>query len=312
MPEKPNDAATAKAKDRPSTYLHLLEEVNQGHVTRVPIYKRIENKLGKNKRIIAYFATFSYLGLLDDGDADMLEEVLQNSCLGPNDEPVLVISSPGGSAVAAERIINICRSFGKKQFSVIVPKMAKSAATMVCFGAMNIGLSTTSELGPIDPQIPVTNDKGQIIKYLAAHEIIESYNELMKKANTTHGKTDPYLQQLARYDARDIRAIRSAQDLSESIAVNSLKDGAWRKFSRTKIRQRISPFLRPRFTTVHERPIYFTTVKKCGFDATLHPITGDLWRAVWDLYVRLSWVVRHQAPKIIESRDDSFVSRLNE
>jgi Serine dehydrogenase proteinase len=299
---------------RPSTYKHLMEEVYQGHVTRIPIYNRLERALGARKKVkvIAYFASFGWHGLLDDTDADMLEEVLQNSCLKNDHELVLVISSPGGSAVAAERMVNVCRSFGNKQFSVIIPKMAKSAATMVCLGAMNIGMSKTSELGPIDPQIPVTNDRGQIVKYLAAHEIIESYNELMKKASTSKGNTDPYLQQLARYDARDIRAIRSAQDLSESIAVNCLKYGAWGRLSRKAIKKRIAPFLRPRFTTVHERPIYYSTVKKCGFNVTLYPITGEMWRTVWELYVRLNWVVTHKVPKIIESADNSFVSNLVE
>jgi ClpP class serine protease len=128
---------------------------------------------------------------------------------------MLLLNCPGGDALAAERIVNICRSFSKDgKFSVIVPKMAKSAATMVCLGAQSIDMSKTSELGPIDPQIKVSEGV-----YYAAHEIIESYNDLIRKANTTKGKVDPYLQQLYRFDATQIRWIRSAQDLSKSIAV---------------------------------------------------------------------------------------------
>jgi ClpP class serine protease len=76
---------------------------------------------------------------------------------------------------------------------VIVPKMAKSAATMVCLGADSIGMSRTSELGPIDPQIKVGDGM-----YYAAHEIVESYNDLMTKANKSKGNLEPYLQQLYR------------------------------------------------------------------------------------------------------------------
>ena len=52
---------------------------------------------------------------------------------------------------------------------------------MVCFGASKIGMSKTSELGPVDPQIVISNDKGQAVSVHAAHEIIESYEDLLRK-----------------------------------------------------------------------------------------------------------------------------------
>src|SRR5713226_4749605 len=205
---------------RSMAYGHVQEEVNQGHSLRKKLYEKIESDLGKNKRVVAFFMSFTWPVLLQDSDADMLEEALHNLKGGLNGkELVLILNSPGGEALPAERIVNICRSFGNRKFSVIVPKMAKSAATMICFGADEIGMSQTSELGPIDPQIPIDDEHGHSTHYLAAHEILESYKELMDKANRTRGRTDPYLQQLLRFDARDIRRIVSAQQLSESIAV---------------------------------------------------------------------------------------------
>jgi hypothetical protein len=79
-------------------------------------------------------------------------------------------------------------------------------------------MSKTAELGPIDPQIKVAEGV-----YYAAHEIIESYNDLVTKANKTKGNLDPYLQQLYRFDATQIRWIKSAQDLSKSIAISVLR-----------------------------------------------------------------------------------------
>jgi ClpP class serine protease len=155
-------------------------------------------------------------------------------------ELALVLNSPGGEALPAERIVNICRSFSPNGYTVIVPKMAKSAATMICFGAKEIGMGRTSELGPVDPQILVESKDS--MKYYAAHEIIESYEELMKKANRTKQKADPYLQQLYRFDARDIRRIRSAQQLSESIAVTVLRGGVFRGRTLRQIKNKIKPF----------------------------------------------------------------------
>ena len=52
----------------------------------------------------------------------------------------VMINSPGGSGLAAERIINVLRSYsGTGEYWAIDPAKAKSAATMVCLGVCRIG-----------------------------------------------------------------------------------------------------------------------------------------------------------------------------
>lgn len=288
------------------TFSRLLAEVSQGPSTRRDLYSNLEKKLGKNKRVIALFTSFRWPVALQDEDATMLEEVLQNAGMDKR-ELVLILNSPGGEALPAERIVNICRSFSNKgSFSVIVPKMAKSAATMVCLGASKIAMSKTSELGPIDPQIGVEDEDGNIVKYLAAHEIIESYKELMRSANRTRGRIEPFLQQLQRFDARDIRRMISAQKLSESIAVNSLRGGALKGLTPRRIKNKIKAFLDPKYTKVHGRPIYHDVATKCGLNIKLYDIKDPIWQLVWKLYIRLDYVVSHDAAKVVESSQDSY------
>jgi hypothetical protein len=278
---------------------------------RYLLYLNLEKEFGRSpkRKVVAFFASFwSIGGLLSDNDADMLEEVLQNTSLGAGDELVLMINSPGGEGLAAERIVNICRHYGNGGLSVIVPKMAKSAATMICFGANDIHMAQTSELGPIDPQIQVT-DKGGT-KYLAAHEIIESYNELMGMANRTSGRVDPFLQQLQRFDARDIRRIKSAQALSESIAINCLKSGRFSGLSEREIKRKMKPFLNPIFTKVHGRPIYRDVAKSCGLNIVQRDVRSPFWQIVRKLYVRLNRVVSQQVSEIIESAEHSWMAPL--
>lgn len=289
------------------TYSHLMDEVNQGHRVRKDLYPQLEKELGGKTKVVAFFTSFVFPVMLQDQDADMLEEVLHNSRTNKGDELVLILNSPGGEALPAERIVNICRSFSEN-FSVIVPKMAKSAATMVCFGANKIGMCSTSELGPIDPQIPVQDEEGRVVKYIAAHEIIESYNDLMKKANKTKGRIEPYLQQLQRFDARDIRRIVSAQQLSESIAVTCLRGGVLRGLTPGKIKSKIKPFLDPKYTKVHGRPIYHDLAKKCGLEIEVYDLRSPLWQLVWQIYVRLNHLVSSRAAKIIESFEDSYTA----
>ena len=300
----------SKRKSRQHTLSKMLEEAHQGHPMRRHLYEELENAFGGNVVVVSLFTSFRWPVVLEDTDADMLEELL-HSCDCPTKKLVLIINSPGGEAFAAERIVNICRSFSPKGFSVIVPKMAKSAATMVCLGATEIIMSATSELGPVDPQIPVQD--GDDTRYLAAHEIIESYKDLFSKANRTKGRLEPFLQQLQRFDARDIRRIVSAQELSASIAIKCLKDGMLSRFSEKQIKKKISPFLDPAITKAHGRPIYHDVALKCGLNVKLHDIHTDLWKQVWELYMRCNYVVSNaqlRLAKLVESLDDYYVASV--
>ncbi|MDL2284388.1 hypothetical protein LJC19_04520 [Oxalobacter sp. OttesenSCG-928-P03] len=293
-----------------SPYKRLLEEVNQGHSLRKPIYEAIENQAPGNVKVVSFFTSFVHPVILDDSDAVMLEEVLMNTPLDGK-KLILILNCPGGDGLAAERIVNICRSYSPGGFSVIVPKMAKSAATMVCLGADEIIMSKTSELGPIDPQILIRDERGNPLKYQAAHEIITSYEELLKMANETAGRSDPYLQQLGRYDARDIQNIRSAQSLSENIAVNLLKKGTLKKLSEKNIREKIRPLTDPNETINHGRPLFHDAVRKCGLNVRTEDNKSALWKLVWNLYIKLHHLTNYMpATKVLESFDDSWVGNI--
>ena len=291
---------------RKNTVLNtVLEQASQGHTTRTDLYRAIEKGLGKNRRLVAFFTSFTLPASIGDEDADMLEDFLR-ATLGPKDELALMINSPGGDLLAAERIVNICRSHSVKgRYTVIVPKMAKSAATVISLGAQQILMSPTSELGPIDPQI-LMGGEGNGLRLVPAHEVIESYDDLMKKAEETEGQLAPFLQQLERYDATKIRGIKSVQTLSASIAVQTLRTGMMSDKEESVIAEKIKQFLDPTRTGVHGRPIYPNTAKECGLNVRVENLQGDLWGPIWELYVRLSHVTTTRYSKVVESSDSSF------
>jgi hypothetical protein len=169
-------------------------------------------------------------------------------------------------------------------------------------------MGDTSEMGPIDPQIPISDDRGKVKDFKAAHEILESYSDLMKQANKSRGRLEPFLQQLARFDARDIRSIRSAQQLSESIAIKCLKNGMLSNLTNRQIKAKIKPFLDPKHTLVHGRPIYHDVAKACGLNVELHSNDDPVWHLVSQLYVKLNYVVSNNSSKAIESAEDSYLA----
>lgn len=66
---------------------------------------------------------------------------------------LLLLYSTGGEIGSAYLISKLCREYSSGKFIVVVPRQAKSAATLICCGADEIHMGSLSELGPIDPQI---------------------------------------------------------------------------------------------------------------------------------------------------------------
>jgi len=82
---------------------------------------------------------------------------LRKSFTACNGKIDVIIDSGGGDIDAAYNLANLFRKFGTKELNFIVPRWAKSAATLlVCSGDM-IFMTPVAELGPLDPQITEFN-----------------------------------------------------------------------------------------------------------------------------------------------------------
>ncbi|HXP86766.1 MAG TPA: hypothetical protein VN841_18690 [Bryobacteraceae bacterium] len=66
---------------------------------------------------------------------------------------MLILLSRGGSIEPAYQISKLCKSFAANRFVVVVPRHAKSAATLIAIGADEIHMGPLGQLGPIDPQL---------------------------------------------------------------------------------------------------------------------------------------------------------------
>lgn len=278
------------------------EEQYQGPSTRQHLYSELEVGLGKP--VVAFFTSFVYPVMIEDSDADMLEGICQQADLSKGF--VLMINSPGGDGLAAERIINICRSYsGTGGYDAIVPAKAKSAATMICLGATKLIVSETSELGSIDPQIADVRDKR--VRRFSVYNVVKSYRDLFTRAVKAKGNLEPYLQQLANYDAKEIKEHEAALSLSEDIAVKALSTGMLKCLSEKAIRQRISALLTPEKVKVHGRPIYAKDAQSFGLKVERRDLKEPFWRKVCELSVRLNnYVSSNKVAKCIETKEYSF------
>lgn len=295
---------TYRSPDPNPIAVQLRDEVNQTAHIRQAIMRQIETKIGR--RIVSLYTSFVYPVIIDDGDAAILDGILQAMDLSSG--LTLVLSSPGGSGVSAERIINVCRVYSNNNFEVIVPGMAKSAATMICLGAQSITMSDTSELDPIDPQVFVTSDGRE--SYMPANVVIESYEKLLQEAVATQGRVEPYLQLLSRYDPSEIRQFKEAQALGEDIAKRALQTGMM-KAKGNQVGGAVRFFSDPARMKTHERPIFWKEAQKAGLTINHVGNRDELWLLVSDLHQRADFVVSTQYAKIIETCDQDFAVSIS-
>jgi membrane-bound ClpP family serine protease len=96
-----------------------------------------------------------YYGPIEVGALKMFRDFMEKSRLVSTCGGKLLfffLNSPGGSAEAAEKMVEIMRHH-YSEVAFFVPDMAFSAGTILCMSGDHIYMDYSSALGPIDPQV---------------------------------------------------------------------------------------------------------------------------------------------------------------
>ena len=134
----------------------------------------------------------------------------------------LLLHSLGGDSEVAIRIVRTAQS-RCKELTVIVPDMAKSAATLLSLGAHRIVMGPASDLGPIDPQIFVNNQT-----WVAAKDIIAAVDNAAEKVNAspeTYTVYAPLLNDITSLMLQQARSAleRTSDQLEEALKCNPMR-----------------------------------------------------------------------------------------
>ena len=109
---------------------------------------------------------------------DIFEDLLAKSEKG-NECLNIIIDSGGGDIDAAYNLAMLFRKYGTKKLEFIIPRWAKSAATLLACSGDIIHMSHIAELGPLDPQITALNPLGgRLERFSPLH--IESTMEMIR------------------------------------------------------------------------------------------------------------------------------------
>lgn len=76
----------------------------------------------------------------------------------------VIVESAGGDIDAAYNLAQLFRSHAPENLVFVIPRWAKSAATLLVCGGDTVCMTPIAELGPLDPQITATNPFEQRIE----------------------------------------------------------------------------------------------------------------------------------------------------
>lgn len=177
---------------------------------------------------------------------------------------------------------------------VVVPNIAKSAATIVALGADRILMSDSSELGPIDPQVKYAEDL-----WVPALAWIRAYKEAERRC-AEHPDNPVFAQALRAFRPVIVETLRQVISRSRACAESLLKRQGGNYTAAAKI-----PINVDRFPS-HGQMIDWRTAKDIGI-RQVHPVARNdpLWQQYWRLY-RLLLPVCGTDGRIFESLDQTI------
>jgi len=246
-------------------------------------------------RLMSYVFRFGHQrSFMNSSDIPALEAIL-NSISGA-EQINLILHSPGGDGTIVEKMVDMCRSHlsgTQRQFRVIVPNIAKSAATVLALGADKILMGYCSELGPIDPQVQIA--VSGVLQWVSALAFVESRDKLLEQiadATKKGAPTTGLLQQLAGLNIPFTQEMENwiefarktaASLLDKYMLVSKYPDPQDRKKKADNIAGKL---LSKQLFPVHGQFIDGATAQQLELEVDVLDKKDKLWELIWEYYIR--------------------------
>lgn len=253
----------------------------------------------RNSTLISYMA--SQNALVSPEDAGILVDTIE-MILPPSrkfEKLDLFLHSPGGFLDSAYKIVRICKEYSK-EFNVIVPLAAKSAATVIALGANEIIMTVFAELGPIDPiiqhpykpeiRVPARSIK-DFFEFLNSTETSEKIHVDTQFKAQMSNLLDPYL----------IGSYQTALKSSKQIAEKLLSENALAN-QKERIPEAVSKLTEYYYS--HSYVIDRNEAREIGLNVINSDISPELDKAIRRLLsVYQQFMIQNNVLKLIGNRD---------
>ena len=243
-----------------------------------------------------------FIGAILPDSVTLFEETLFDASL--DEDLHLLLATPGGDAETALRIARQAQS-RCKELTVIVPDQAKSAGTLLALAADHILMGPTSDLGPIDPQLRLTNGA-----WVAGKTIIDAVDKAEERIRTNPNTYPLHASLLTDITAHLVQQARDALDHAADQLVEALGITSNRPERDTgELVNKLKSELIDK-THSHAKTISAEAAISLGLPVSEMQSTGEQWRRIWFLwtkYVALNPREIYYGCRIFEGRMASII-----
>lgn len=196
----------------------------------------------------------------------------------------VLLASPGGDGETALRMVRAMQQ-RCSELTVIVPDMAKSAATILCLGAHHILMGPGGDLGPIDPQMIRRDDRGAVFA-VSAKEIVAAVDEAEQRVTNNPDSYALFASLLSEVNMLMVEQARAA--LARSAALMKEALGANEERDATAVADLIAVLQAPLIEapTSHSAVISADDGIRLGLPVAKAEVDGEQWRLIWSLWTR--------------------------
>jgi len=242
----------------------------------------LENKLNCNVLLLA-FHNYAYIqrDVMDD-----LENFLISTNKKYEDRDLcLILHTLGGNADVAYHIgVRLQNLAGEKRLPVIIPRMAKSAGTLLACAGDVIYMTPMAELGPVDPQVHVSDTLWVSAKSIgdSLRMVLETTIEVLQSKKPASDIQDMLIR--AVLSQMPMNAVSHYGSLLAHVE-ELLEDLLSRRMIKDKqIVSSVAQTLTSGYK-YHERVIHLDEAKKIGL--RVESLTGEYLAAVYAVYNKL-------------------------
>jgi len=267
------------------------EELQEGSGTgavassfRTPLYTAQHSERYARQEIIRRYEKItgsSLIVVIDQIFAEnmtYLEELLFDCAA---DKPLhVLLASPGGDGETAVRIVRSMQA-RCSGLTVLVPDMAKSAATLLCLGADRILMGPGGDLGPVDPQLAIGGRS-----LVSAKEIVEAVAEAERRIKASPETFPLFANLLADVNMLMVEQARSALARSGALVSEALESSGIRTPEQV---QELTQLLQaPLIADPHSHSAVISADAAHGFGLPVEKTdpSSDEWALVWSLWTR--------------------------
>lgn len=293
-------------------WLDSIKDLKEHQQIRIETIQEIESIT--KRPLIVYAANtrrggFNVPNTIDDSDITSFSDLIE----GITDRQIDVfLNSPGGSAEATERIVNLLRQ-NFDYIRYLIPHTAYSAATMMALSGDEILMDDRSTLGPIDPQIIITTPQGGITS-APVQDILDGFAKVRQILKDQPDAITAYLPMLQKLDLHIFEICENAKLLAHTLAQNWLenymfKDRRNRKKMAATIAEKLSSH---KENLSRARTIGFYKAHKLGLEVRDLRNNSELRQKLWQLYCLIElYFDRTPAVKLFENSRGTSWARLH-